>query len=139
MTTEQTYRGPVPMITPESAVYWEKTKQHELWMRHCNRCNKPYYYPRDICPMCGGRDVDWRQMSGRGTVFTYAIVHRSPNPALVAPFVTAIVELDEGAKMLTNIVIDNPTPDNVKVGMPVEVTFDDITSEISLPKFKPVR
>lgn len=140
MTTQQAYKKPVPMVTPESRFYWEKCKQHELWMRFCNHCQQPYFYPRDVCPMCGSRDVTWRQMSGRGRIHTFAIVHRAPTPAFAddVPFVTAIVELDEGPRMMTNILMDDPTPEKLKVGMPVEVVFEDITEEISLPKFRPV-
>lgn len=140
MTTQQAYKKPVPMVTPESQFYWEKCKQHELWMRYCNRCQQPYFYPRDVCPMCGSRDVTWRQMSGRGRIHTFAIVHRPPTPAFAddVPFVTAIVELDEGPRMMTNILMADPTPEKLRVGMPVEVVFEDITEEISLPKFRPV-
>jgi uncharacterized OB-fold protein len=140
MTTQATYRKPVPMITPENERYWQGCKQHELWMRYCNRCAKPYFYPRDVCPMCGSRDVDWKQMSGRGTLHTYAIVQRAPMPGFNddVPYVTAIVELEEGPRMMTNLVgIENPDPSKIKVGMPVQVTFEDITDEISLPKFRP--
>ncbi len=139
MTTQTAYRKPVPMITPENERYWQGCKQHELWMRYCNACAKPYFYPRDICPMCGGRDVDWKKLSGRGTIYTYAIVHRPPMPGFAddVPFVTSIVQLDEGPRMMTNIVGVEPDPARIKVGMPVQVTFEDITDEISLPKFRP--
>ena len=73
-------------------------------------------------------------------MFTYGIVHRAPHPGFVddVPYVTAIVELEEGPKMPTNIVIDNPSSDNLKIGMDLEVVFEDITEEIALPKFKPI-
>jgi uncharacterized OB-fold protein len=139
MTTQTTYRKPVPMITPENERYWQGCKQHELWMRHCNACAKPYFYPRDVCPMCGSRDVDWKQMSGRGTLYTYAIVHRPPTPGFAddVPFITAIVQLDEGPRMMTNLTGIEPDPATITVGMPVQVTFEDLTEEISLPKFRP--
>lgn len=139
MTTEQTYKKPIPMITPESERYWQGCKQHELWLRYCNSCSKPYFYPRDICPMCGSRDVTWKQMSGRGAVYTYAIVQRAGMPAFAedVPYVNAIVELEEGPRMLASMVDVVAEPGNVSVGMPVEVTFVDITEEISLPKFRP--
>lgn len=140
MTTQPAYRKPVPMVTPESERYWQGCKQHELWLRYCNRCAKAYFYPRDICPACGSRDVAWRQASGRGTVHTYAIVQRAPTPAFAedVPFVTAIVELAEGPRMMSSLVGVEPDPGKVRVGMPVEVTFEDITDEISLPRFRPV-
>jgi uncharacterized OB-fold protein len=139
MTTQATYKKPIPMITPESERYWQGCKAHELWMRYCNSCAKAYYYPRDICPACGGRDVTWKQVSGRGTVYTFAIVQRAPTPGFAedVPFVNAIVELNEGPRMMTSLLGVDPTPEGVKVGMPVEVVFEDITEEISLPKFRP--
>ena len=138
MTTQQTYRKPIPMITPENERYWQGCKQHELWLRACRDCG-PYFYPRDLCPKCGRRDVEWRQMSGRGTLYTYAIVHRAPMPGFRGdvPFITAIVELEEGPRMMTNLIGIEPDPERIKVGMPVEVSFEDITDEISLPKFRP--
>ena len=81
-----------------------------------------------------------RKASGKATLFTYGIVHRAPHPGFVddVPYFTAIVELEEGPKMPTNIVIDNPSSDNLKIGMDLEVVFEDITEEIALPKFKPI-
>jgi uncharacterized OB-fold protein len=127
------------MITPESERYWQGCKQHELWLRYCNRCAKAYFYPRDICPMCGSRDVTWKQASGRGTIYTFAIVQRAPMPAFGedVPYVNAIVELEEGPHMLASLTGIDADPAKVSVGMPVEITFEDITEEISLPKFRP--
>src|SRR5712692_9461664 len=128
MTTQASYKKPIPMVTPESERYWQGCKQHELWLRSCNRCAQPYFYPRDVCPMCGSRDVDWKRMSGRGTLFTYAIAHRAPTPAFRGdvPYITAMVELEEVPRMMTNLVGIEPDPAKIRVGMPVEVTFEDI-------------
>lgn len=132
------YDRPVPVPQPESDYYWEKAKAHELWLRKCNACVQAYFYPRDFCPTCHTKDVTWVQSSGKGTVYAFTIVHRSPPPFREhCPYVAAVVELDEGARMPSNIVIDDPSPDNLSIGMPVEVVFEDITDEISLPKFKP--
>ena len=90
--TEQAYSKPVPVPQGESDYYWEKTKAHELWLRKCNDCNQAYFYPRDICPMCFSRNTSWIQASGKGTLHTFAIVHRAPTPAFRddAPFVVAM-------------------------------------------------
>ena len=94
---------------------------------------------RDISPCCFARDTQWVQASGKATLYTYGIVHRAPHPGFVddVPFVTAIVELEEGPRMATNIVMDDPTPEKLQIGMPLEVVFEDISDTIALPKFKP--
>ena len=133
------YNKPLPMVTPENERYWQGARDHQLWLRNCRSCDRTYFYPRDICPTCGGRDVEWKQVSGRATLYTYAIVHRAPSPAFadIAPYVTAIVDLEEGGRMMTNLVDVEPDPATITVGMPLQVTFDDVTPEVTLPKFRP--
>ncbi len=135
----QGYKKPVPSPQGESDHYWQKAKEGELWLRKCNACGNAYFYPRDISPCCFSRDTTWIQASGKATLFTYGIVQRAPHPGFVeeVPFVTAIVELEEGPTMPTNIVIDDPTPEKLQVGMALEVVFEDITDTIARPKFKP--
>ncbi len=135
----QQYNKPIPSPQGESDYYWEKAKQGELWLRNCDSCGKPYFYPRDISPCCFSKDTSWVQASGRATLHTYGIVERVPHPGFRddVPFVTAIVQLEEGPLMPTNVVMDEPTPEKLQIGMPLEVTFEDITDTIALPKFKP--
>ena len=131
---------PPPVPQPESDFYWEKCKAHELWLRHCKSCDKAYFYPRDMCPDCFSRDTDWIQSSGRGTLHTFSIVHRGPTPSFRdrVPYVAAIVEVESGARIPTNLVEVEPDPTVIKVGMAVEVVFEDLNESISLPKFRPV-
>ncbi len=128
-----------PVPQPESDFYWEKCRQHELWLRHCKDCDQAFFYPRDLCPENLCRDTDWIQSSGKGTLYAFAIVHRGPIPAFrdKVPYVTAMVELEEGARMPTNLVEVEPDPAKIKIGMAVEVVFDDLNDTISLPKFRP--
>jgi uncharacterized OB-fold protein len=130
---------PAPSPQPESDFYWEKCKEGELWLRHCQACDSVYFYPRDICPECFSKDTDWVQSSGKGIVHTFAIVHRGPTPPFRdrAPYVPAIVELAEGTRMPTNLVEVEADPAVIKVGMAVEVVFEEISDTISLPKFRP--
>ena len=130
---------PAPSPQPESDFYWEKCKEGELWLRHCQACDSVYFYPRDICPECFSKDTDWVQSSGKGIVHTFAIVHRGPTPPFRdrAPYVPAIVELKEGTRMPTNLVEVEPDPAVIKIGMDVEVVFEEISDTISLPKFRP--
>lgn len=134
------YNKPLPKAQPETDYYWDKAKEHELWLRHCNDCESSYFYPRDICPHCFSRNSSWIQSSGKGTVHTFAIVHTAPDPSFKndVPYIVAIIDLDEGARMPTNLVGVEPDPDKISIGMKVQVTFDDVTAEISLPKFKPI-
>ena len=136
----QAYKKPIPTPQGESDQYWQKAKEGELWLRKCNACGEAYFYPRDISPCCFSRDTTWIKASGKATLFTYGIVERAPHPGFVedVPFVTAIVELEEGPTMPTNIVMEDPTPEKLRVGMPLEAVFEEITDTISLPKFKPV-
>ncbi len=133
------YSGPLPTKQPESDFYWDKARAHELWLRRCIDCAKPYFYPRDFCPTCGSRDVEWIQASGRGTLHTFAIVERAPVPAFRerVPFVVAMIDLDEGVRIPSNLVGVDPTPASIWVGMPVVVTFEEVTDEITLPMFTP--
>jgi uncharacterized OB-fold protein len=134
-----TYNRPLPNPQPEWDYYWEKAKAHELWIMRCNACNQAYFYPRAICPNCFSRDTRWIKASGRGTLFAFAIVHRAPTPAFadMTPFVTAFVQLEEGPRFPTNLVEVHADPSTIKIGMPVEVVFDNVTDAITLPKFRP--
>jgi len=133
------YNKPIPVPQQESDEYWEKAKQGELWLRKCNSCGNAYFYPRDISPCCFSKDTSWIKASGKGSLYTYAIAHRPPHPGFAqdAPYVVALVELEEGPRFPTNIVMDDPTPEKLQIGMPLEVTFEVITEAITLPKFKP--
>ncbi len=139
--TQQAELPPItpPVPQPESDFYWEKCKEHELWLRRCKACDSTYFYPRDISPCCFSRDTDWVQSSGQGTLHAFAIVHRGPIPAFRdrSPYVVAMVELEGGARMPTNLVDVEPDPSAIKIGMAVQVVFDDLDDKISLPKFRP--
>ena len=110
------YKKPIPSPQGESDFYWEKAKQEELWLRECP-VNGPYFYPRDISPGVLRKDTKWIKASGKATLFTYSIVHRAPHPGFMddVPFVTAIVKLEEGPLMPTNIIMDEPTPEKLEI------------------------
>lgn len=132
------YTGPIPKPTPETKPFWDAAKRHILLIQRCGDCGQHYFYPRPLCPHCLSRNVAWVPCSGRGRLHTFVINHRPPRKYPVpAPFIIAIVELDEGPRLLTNIVGIEPTPDKVRCDMPVEVVFDDITEAITLPRFRP--
>lgn len=139
--TQQQSPPPIPAPTPqpESDFYFEKLKEEELWLRRCNACGTAYFYPRDICPICFSRDTTWVQSSGKGIIHTFAIVHRGPTPPFRdrAPYVPVIVELEEGPRMPSNLVECEPDPENIKVGMAVEVVFQALDDNITIPYFRP--
>ncbi|MBF9033742.1 DNA-binding protein [Rhodobacterales bacterium HKCCE2091] len=132
-----TYDGALPRPTPETRAFWDGTKAHRLMLPWCEACGQPHFYPRAICPHCLSDRLDWRQASGRATLYSYVINHR-PAKGFEAPYVIAAVTLDEGPRMLTNIETDGPPePDALRLDMALEVVFADVTDEITLPRFRP--
>ena len=135
---ENAYKKPVPRIDEETRGYWEACRRHELVLQRCGQCGTLRYYPRAVCPECLSSEVRWEKMSGRGTVYTFTVTYQNQAPGFreELPYVLAYVRLDEGPQMLTNVV--GCKPDEVKIGMPVEVTFEDVNDEIAIPRFRPV-
>lgn len=131
------YEGPLPKPDKDSAAYWEAARRHELVMQRCAHCYRFRFYPRSVCPYCLSDEFQWQRVSGRGVIHSFTVVHRPPHPAFRdrVPYVLALIKLEEGIQMMSNVVDCDPTM--VRIGMPVEVTFDDITPEITLPKFRP--
>ncbi len=126
---------PRPEPTEISRPYWEGCARHELLLQWCRACGKPQFYPRSICVHCGSSELEWRRASGRGVVYSFSVVHRAPEATLPVPYVVALVDLDEGVRMMTNIV--ECPPEEVRVGQGVEVTFDDLGEGASVPVFRP--
>ncbi len=132
-------KRPIPEATPETREFWEGARRGELRIQRCLDCGKAYFFPRPFCPNCSSRNVEWFTASGKGKLHTYVINHR---PAMgfqdAAPYVIAIVELDEGPRMMTNIIGIDPTPENLPIDLPVEVTWEQQSDDITLPLFRPI-
>lgn len=127
--------GTVPAPTPETAEFWAGTLAGELRIQQCNSCGKYYFYPRPFCRHCQSRDVEWRKVSGNGRLISYVINQRPLPPADPAePQVIALVELDEGPRMLTNIVGVAPEPENLPLDSRVKVAFE-ARGDQALPVF----
>jgi uncharacterized OB-fold protein len=128
---------PLPTPNPFSRPFWEATKRHQLVLQKCDKCGTFRYYPRPRCPECLSAEATWTEVSGHGTVYTFTIVHRPLARwfAKKVPLVCAVIELDEGVRMMSNV--ENIDPQDVRVGLPVRVIFDDVDEEITLPKFEP--
>ena len=133
---EKKYSKPLPRIDEESKGFWEACQRHELYVQRCGTCSALRYYARALCPTCLSSDTEWVRCSGRGKVYTFTVTYQNQAPGFreELPYVLAYVELEEGVRMLTNIV--GCKPDEIRIGMPVEVLFDDVTAEVTLPKFK---
>ena len=134
---ESKYAKPLPRIDEESKGYWEACQRRELVVQRCLDCGRLRHYPRALCPACLSERVEWVRCSGRGTVYTFTVTHQNQSPGFrdALPYVLAYVELEEGVRLLTNIV--ECAPEAVRIGMPVAVVFEDATPEVTLPKFKP--
>jgi len=128
---------PIPSPTHETRPYWEGCKRHELRIQQCGACGQHQFYPRLYCSKCFSERVEWVTASGRANETTFTIVRRPVSPAFKddLPYVVALVTLEEGPSMMTNIV--GCAPEQVAIGMPVSVTFEDWTAEISIAKFRP--
>jgi uncharacterized OB-fold protein len=126
---------PVPSPAPESIPYWEAAKLHRLELPRCNACQKFWFPPSQSCPHCLAADFAFAPVSGRGKVFSFVTYHRVYHPAFEqeVPYVVALVELEEGPRLLTNII--GVAADKVVCEMPVKVVFDDIGDGLSVPKF----
>lgn len=129
--------GPVPLPTPETAPYWEGTKAGELRLPYCTDCAAFFFYPRPFCPSCNSDDVQWRTASGLGRLASYNINHR-PFPAFNTdqPQVIALVRLDEGVRLMSNIVGVEPRPENLPLGLRLRVQFEPRGDQM-LPVFTP--
>lgn len=135
--------APAPEVNPETAEFWAATARGELLVRQCEDCASLIWYPRAICPECGSLRTRWQRVSGRGRVYSYTVNHRGEGAYRdAAPFVLAYVELDEGPRLMTNIVAADGSADvagELAVGLPVEVAFQDTGEGSALPRFRPRR
>ena len=131
MTTER----PLPVPTPETAHFWEGTRQGELRLQQCASCDHVYFPPRPFCPACTSKDVSVIRASGLASLHSYVITHL-PAPGFEPPYTIAVVKLEEGPKMMTSIADDPCDAERLPLDAPMEVTFVAMNDEITLPIFK---
>jgi uncharacterized OB-fold protein len=135
--TSESYAKPLPRPNRLSQPFWDGAKRHELLLQKCSACGHVWFPPSLRCPKCLSTEYEWSKASGRGKVWSWIVMWQRYFPAFETdiPYNVAYVELEEGPKLMTNIVgCDN---DAIHCDMPVEVVFEDVTPEITLPKFKP--
>ena len=131
------YEKPLPRINGDNRQFWEGCKNHELKFQKCASCGHVRFPPSLVCPRCLCTDIEWVMSAGAGKVYTYAVYHTAYHDGFreEVPYVVAVVELREGPRLLTNIV--GCAPGEVYCEMPVTVVWEDITPDITLPKFAP--
>jgi uncharacterized OB-fold protein len=128
--------APEPVTTLETEPFWRATAEGRLVLPRCDSCGAVIWYPRRFCPECHRSSISWFEASGQGTVYSFTVVRQAPEPwRKVVPYVIAQVELDEGPRVLTNIV--GCDPGEVTIGQPVEVVFDRSASGHAIPRFRP--
>jgi uncharacterized protein len=130
------YLKPIAISDEDSKEFWDGCHRHELLIQKCDN-NHYRYPPRAICPTCSSMKFTWEKVGGKGEVYSFIIVRRPMDPSWEkdVPYVVADILLEQGVKMISNVI--GCKPEDVKIGMKVDVVFDDITENDTLPKFKP--
>jgi hypothetical protein len=128
----------LPQPTPETQHFWDGTLAGELRLQRCDDCSHTYFPPRPFCPQCASRSVRVIAASGRGTLHSYVINQRAmPGSGFEAPYSIAVVQLEEGPRMMTNIVDTPQKPEALVLDMDVQVKFERVSDDIALPLFRP--
>ncbi|MFT3816578.1 MAG: Zn-ribbon domain-containing OB-fold protein [Rubrivivax sp.] len=127
---------PKPVANADSAPYWNAAREQRLLIRRCGACGALHFMPRHLCPQCWSDDLQWIDAKGRGRVHSYTVIHRASSPAYASmtPYVVALIELDEGPRMVANILGDDAL--QVRIGDAVEVMFEDRGEGHKVPQFR---
>lgn len=129
-------RRPSPVVTDDSAVFWDAAAQGRLVAQRCGSCGVLRHPPRPMCPHCSSLEVEVAELSGRGTVYSYAVLHHPPHPAFDYPVLGVLVDLDEGIRLVSNITgVDK---DGIRIGMRVEAHFVPTADGPLIPVFRPL-
>ena len=137
--SQNEYAKPLPPITKLTTPYWEGTQRSELMTQYCHACERPWFPPSEACPECLGNDFSWRAMSGRGKVWSWVQMWQRYFPGFEEeyPYTIALIELAEGPRLYSTLV--ECEPESIACDMAVEVVFEAVTPEVTLPKFRPSR
>jgi uncharacterized protein len=126
---------PLPVPTPISQPFWDGCRQGRLLVQRCQACDGYVWIPSPMCTHCASQDLNWTETKGHGRVFSFSVIWRPPVPAFEAGYVVGLVELDEGVKMLTNLL--GKSSESWDIGDPVRVEFQPVSERIHLPMFRP--
>jgi len=134
-------RFDLPTPDEDTQPFWDGANEHKLVIKHCNACGEYFHYPRPFCPQCWSRDVEWYEASGRATLYTWSIVHVNELPPWPErlPYCAALVDLEEGPRLMSNVV--ECEFDALEGGMALEVVFEQVSDDplVTVPRFRPVR
>jgi uncharacterized OB-fold protein len=125
---------PAPVVTDDSKAFWEAARDRRLVAQRCRDCGRLRHPPRPMCPECHSIDLEIVELVGTGTVYSYAILHHPQHPAFSYPVVAVLVDLDEGVRVVSNLV--GVEPRDVRIGMPVRVTFEETADDMAVPVFE---
>jgi len=134
MTTEEVTR-PAPTVTDDSAPFWEAARDGRLVAQRCAGCGELHHPPRPVCPRCHSLEHDFIELAGTGVVYSFALLHYPQHPAFTYPVVAVLVDLDEGVRVLSNLV--DVEPADVRIGLEVEVAFEPTVADMAVPVFRP--
>ena len=131
------YRKPLPVPSSVTAPCWNGLREGVLRVQRCRDCGRHVFYPRSLCPHCLSESLEWVEVSGRGKLYSFTVVRRAMHPAFQedVPYVYAIVELEEGPRVTSNVV--NCPLEAIRVDMPLRAVYDSVTPEVTLLKFEP--
>jgi len=132
----EAYEKPLPLLEGTTREFYEHCKNHELRFQRCKLCGTWRHVPRDMCAKCGSWEWQWVKSSGRGELLTWTVVTLPMQPTFAAevPYAVTLIEMEEGPRIVARIV--DAAPKDLRMGMPVEVIFDAVTPEVTLPRFK---
>jgi uncharacterized OB-fold protein len=130
---------PPPMANTTTLPWWEAAAEHRLVVQRCTTCEHTRHPPAPICPECRSMESDWKEVPGKGEVYTYTTVHRPVAGNMELPFLIAVIALEEsgGLRMISNLV--DVSPEDVEIGMPVELVWEDMSDDLAMPRFKPAK
>lgn len=126
----------LPQPTDLTRPFWEAARDHRLTAQYCRSCQHAQFYPRPFCVKCGSEQVEWKTLCGKGRIYTYTVNYRAPNAFMKTrlPYAVAIIDLDEGVRMMGNIVHADLA--DIQIGMPVRVVFETLSEDLKLPQFE---
>lgn len=130
----------IPLLRPrvdlDNQGFWEAVRQHKLVFQKCKDCGLLVHRPRPMCPRCNSMEREWAPSTGKGVVYSWVnfVYANAAYPGIKVPYTVVVVEMAEGVRMISNLY--DVKPEEVYVGMPVEVVFDDIADDLTLPKFR---